>query len=43
MSGYPDDGTIDGELPERPMFLRKPFGSALLVDRIRMALADSAE
>ena len=24
-------------------FLRKPFGSALLVDRIRMALADSAD
>ena len=39
MSGYPDDGTIDGELSERPMFLRKPFGSALLVDQVRAALS----
>ena len=42
MSGYPDDGTIDGELPERPMFLRKPFGSAFLLDQVRMALAKSS-
>jgi PAS domain S-box-containing protein len=39
MSGYPDDGTIDGELSERPMFLRKPFGSALLIDQVRAALS----
>jgi two-component system cell cycle sensor histidine kinase/response regulator CckA len=39
MSGYPDDGTIDGELTERPMFLRKPFGSAFLIEQITIAFA----
>jgi PAS domain S-box-containing protein len=38
MSGYPDDGTIDGELTERPMFLRKPFGSAFLLAQISSVL-----
>jgi two-component system response regulator FlrC len=39
MSGYPDDGTIDGELDTRPMFLNKPFTSAVLLESVRKAFS----
>jgi two-component system, cell cycle sensor histidine kinase and response regulator CckA len=41
MSGYPDDGAIaEAGLAQRPVLLRKPFATALLVERIREALSD---
>jgi len=43
MSGYPDDGAIaEAGLQHRPLLLRKPFSTAVLVERIRETLSTGA-
>jgi CheY-like chemotaxis protein len=42
MSGYPDDGEIaEARLDDSTMLLRKPFSTTALVERIRLALAET--